>query len=195
MPALEVEDGLGCEIAGSISGGLGCGRSGFSGIGRGWCSGFRFRCDRVTDDGLIGNAGKGGDRHEFLAEAEMAEFTVRAIRGLYAGDDFQGTARSALASDAIRAVDLESAGAIRIAIEGDPDGNAIGRNMEDDWFDGDVARRSAGEFDMGLEKEISKMAEFRRPGERGRQKQACGDGQRCYSPTSHNESLVLPDGS
>lgn len=91
-------------------------------------------------DCLIGNTGESGDGHELFAEAEMAEFAACAIGGLDARDDFQGSAWRALAADAVRTIDFKGAGAIFIPIDRDPDGDAIGRDMEYDWFDGNIAR-------------------------------------------------------
>lgn len=154
-----------------------------------------FGGDGVDDHGLVGYPRKSGDGEELLAEPEVAEFATGLVHCLDTRDDLNGTAVRALAGDAVRAVDLESGGILFLAVHGYLDGYAIGGYVEDNRFDGNITPGLACEFEMGFEEEVAKRPEFLRMGCRTKAGNECAQRDGFHSPISHNESVVLPEGS
>ena len=149
----------------------------------------------MADDGLVGDAGEGGDGHGFAGEAQVAEDSTGAGDGLQAGNNFQGTAARALSADAVGAVDFEGGVGFLITIRRDFDMHAVGINPEGDGFHRNGCYFVARELEVGLQQEVTDMLIGISCGGGSESKTQRDECRANHGPTSHKESVVLPDGS
>ncbi len=156
---------------------------------------FWFGSNRVTDDSLIRHPREGRESHRFPGKTQVSDHSAGIGGGLQSRNYLQSSPTLSLSADSVRTIDVKCRMGFIVTFRHHLDPHTIGKHPECDRLGGNLSEFIASQLKMGLQQIITHMLEVLRRGYR--RKYHAGDDieNPDYCPTSHNESVLLPEGS